>query len=148
MVNRYVEKICIILVALMIIDVWWGVVSRYVLGWNVTWTEELARYIMIWAALMAISIGVYHREHIGLELLFMKLSTPVKKMVLPVLNLISTIFFLLLFYYGITMTIDGLTQYAMIFDMTMVVPYASVPVSCFLAIVQMIRITMLDFKNS
>jgi len=51
-------------------------------------------------------------------------------------------FFLFLVVYGIRMTIDGTSQYAMIFGMTMVVPYASVPVSAGLTALQIFLVAI------
>jgi TRAP-type C4-dicarboxylate transport system permease small subunit len=45
------------------------------------------------------------------------------------IDLIGLLFFLFLAWYGIGMTRAGLSQYATIFGMTMVVPFAAVPVS-------------------
>jgi len=45
------------------------------------------------------------------------------------LDLVSLAFFLFLAWYGIGMTRAGLGQYATIFGITMVVPFAAVPIS-------------------
>ncbi|MEF1183089.1 TRAP transporter small permease, partial [Vibrio sinaloensis] len=56
-----------ILTVLLILDVWLGVLDRYVLKLQLVWVEELARYIMIWAILMAVPCCTAGREHMGLE---------------------------------------------------------------------------------
>jgi TRAP-type C4-dicarboxylate transport system permease small subunit len=38
-----------------------------------SFTEELARYLMIWMALLAVSCEIAHREHIGVEFVFSRL---------------------------------------------------------------------------
>jgi TRAP-type C4-dicarboxylate transport system permease small subunit len=45
------------------------------------------------------------------------------------LDLVSLSFFLFLTWYGIGMAQSGASQYATIFGMTMLVPFAAVPVS-------------------
>lgn len=55
--NRVVEWLCALILAVLILDVGVGVFGRYVIELPVTWTEELARYLMIWAALLAVSCG-------------------------------------------------------------------------------------------
>jgi hypothetical protein len=52
--------------ALLVLDVWLGVVDRYYFRWQLNWPEAFARYLMIWAALLAISAGIARRDHIGL----------------------------------------------------------------------------------
>lgn len=127
--NWLVERICALLVATMVVVIWFGVVERYVLHLGFTWTEELSRYVMIWAALLAVSCGAYYREHIGLNIVGRFLSESGGRGLAVALDLISLAFFLFLAWYGIGMTREGLGQYATIFGMTMVVPFAAVPVS-------------------
>lgn len=55
--NRVVEWLCALILAVLILDVGVGVFGRYVIELPVTWTEELAHYLMIWAALLAVSCG-------------------------------------------------------------------------------------------
>ena len=137
-INWVVERVCAGLVAAMVAIVWIGVVSRYLVDLGITWNEELARYVMIWAALLAVSAGVYRREHIGLELFFHLMPPPVASALRVALDLLGLGFFLFLVYYGVGMTVDGADQYATIFGMTMLVPFASVPVSAALAAVQIV----------
>ena len=37
---------------ILVIDVLWGVASRYLLGSQASWSEELARLLMVWLALL------------------------------------------------------------------------------------------------
>ena len=65
--NWVVERFCALLMAILVLVIWFEVLQRYLLHLGFTWGEELSRYIMIWAALMAVPCGAYRREHIGLE---------------------------------------------------------------------------------
>ena len=67
--NWIVERICALLVGIMVVVIWFEVLERYYLKLGATWTEEFSRYVMIWAALLAVSCGAFYREHIGLRLL-------------------------------------------------------------------------------
>ncbi len=134
--NWFVERTCALLVGAMVVIIWFGVVERYFLELGVTWTEELSRYVMIWAALLAVSCGAYYREHIGLELVLQRLSQKSRRYLVFVLDIISLTFFVFLTLYGIGMTKSGASQFATIFGMTMVVPFAAVPVSSALSALQ------------
>ncbi len=136
--NRVVEVICALLLGLMVLIVWLGVVDRYFVGSNITWTEEFSRYLMIWAALLSVPCGARRREHIGFNLLVDKLPAKIQYLLSVLVDLISVLFFLYLTIYGTQMTIDGAHQYATIFGMTMVIPFASVPVSALLTAIQII----------
>lgn len=134
--NWVIERVCAFLVGLMVVVIWFEVVERYFFHWGFTWTEEFSRYLMIWAALLAVSCGAYYREHIGLELLKGFLPSGAAKVLLIFLDLVSLGFFLFLAWYGVGMTRDGSSQYATIFGITMLVPFAAVPVSCTLTAFQ------------
>jgi TRAP-type C4-dicarboxylate transport system permease small subunit len=127
--NWVVERICALLVGLMVVVIWFEVVERYFLHLGMTWTEEFSRYVMIWAALLAVSCGAYYREHIGLDLVRRFLPVGLQRALMIGLDLVSLAFFLFLTWYGIDMTRSGNGQYATIFGMTMLIPFAAVPVS-------------------
>ncbi len=135
-INWLVERICALLVGIMVVVIWFGVVERYFLHLGFTWTEELSRYVMIWAALLAVSCGAFYREHIGLDIVKRFLPSRGARVLTICLDLVSMAFFLFLAWYGMSMTRTGLGQYATIFGMTMVVPFAAVPVSSLLTAFQ------------
>lgn len=142
--NWFLERFCALLVALMVLDIWFGIVARYGLELGITWTEELARYLMIWAALVAVPCAAFHREHIGLTIVSDRLPSLPRTLLHAGLDLLGVAFFLFLFIYGLRMTADGYNQYAMIFGMTMTLPYASVPVAAGLTVFQIVASMLRD----
>jgi len=144
--NWLVERLCALLMAVMVVVIWFGVLERYFLGLGVTWTEEFSRYVMIWVALLAVSCGAYRREHIGLDFILQRLSPDNRKRLRLALDLVGLCFFLFMFYYGLGMAAGGASQYATIFGMTMLVPFASVPVSAALTSIQIVVTMIRDFS--
>lgn len=138
--NWSLERICAALVGVMVVIVWVGILSRYGgrvgLELGLTWTEELARYVMIWAALLAVPCGAYYREHIGLSLLLDRFPAPMRRALRTALDLCGMAFFVFLLVFGVGMVGDGAHQYATIFGMTMALPFASVPVAAGLTVLQ------------
>jgi TRAP-type C4-dicarboxylate transport system permease small subunit len=100
---------------------------------------------MIWAALMAVPVGAYRREHIGLEFISNALPIAQRRYLRLVLDIIGLAFFIFLTLYGIGMAASGKTQYATIFGMNMVVPFASVPICGALTSIQLIVTLLRDF---
>lgn len=137
--NRLIEISCAISLGIMVLVIWLGIINRYFIGSNITWTEELARYLMIWSALLAVSCCARRREHIGFDLILGKLSDPLATTTRSLTDFIAIAFFIYLTIYGWKMTIDGAHQYATIFNMSMMLPFAAVPVSSLLTIVQLIN---------
>ncbi|MCU0585529.1 MAG: TRAP transporter small permease [Desulfobacterales bacterium] len=132
------ERLCALLMATLVLVIWFEVVQRYLFHLGFTWGEEFSRYVMIWAALMAVPVGAYHREHIGLEFVLNWLPPSRRRLLRFALDLIGLAFFLFLASYGVGMAAGGRTQYATIFGMTMVVPFASVPVCGLLTSIQIV----------
>lgn len=135
-INKWNERLCALLAASMLGIVLFGIVERYVLHLGHTWPEELARYVMIWTALLAVPVCAYRREHIGLDILFSRVPHCLQPWLRGVLDLIGMAFFILLTVYGVGMTEAGATQYASIFGITMVIPFLSVPVTSALTVFQ------------
>lgn len=76
---------------LLVIDVLWQVFTRFVLGNPSSFTEELARYLMIWVGLLGASYAAGKRMHLAVDLLPRKLTGTRKK----ILNLVIEGFTLL-----------------------------------------------------
>jgi TRAP-type C4-dicarboxylate transport system permease small subunit len=93
--------VCVILVLFMTVEVLTAVFFRYVLNAPLKWGEELARFIMVWAGLMGISIALKDGEHIGLEMLTGKLNGRPLYLVKLIINLMIFIFLLVLFIWGV-----------------------------------------------
>lgn len=135
-VNRVVEWTCGALIAAMVVIVWLGVVTRYLPVVGLTWTEELARYVMIWAALLAVSCAAYRCEHVGLDLLPRALPPGLSKPLRIAIDVLVVLFFVFLAVYGIDMALEGRMQFSTLWGLTMEVPFAAVPVSSALAAFQ------------
>ena len=143
--NRYVERACVALLALLVIDVWLGVLVRYVIPLPLTFTEELARYLMIWTALLAVSSGIAHREHIGVEFVYSRLPAQVRRWLAVAFDVIALAFFGALFVYGLGFTIRGFSRVTMIYAIPKGYPFAGVPLAAALASIQLILVGLHDF---
>ena len=142
------ERLCALLVAATVITVWFGVVERYIFAMGAIWAEELARYFMIWAALMAVPCCAYRRDHIALGLIFNRLPQSWHRPGRLILDCVGLLFFLFLFTYSIGMLRQGATEYATIFGMTMVVPFLSVSVCSVLTIIQIAGTMLREYTGT
>ena len=131
-------KIVILLTGLMTLTVLVGVFFRYVLGNPLGWTEALARYTMIWAALLAVSPCIKDQEHVGLEIIVRKLPAKFAKIFNLITGLLIVFFLFEITRRGIDMAISGLGQRSLSLGITMFWPLMSVPVSSALALIQQI----------
>ena len=143
--NWLVERFCVLLLILLVLDVWLGVMVRYVLPVKWTFTEELARYLMIWMALLAVSSGISHREHIGMLVVFERFPRGVRKLLLVAFDLIAFFFFAIVLYYGIGFVERGFSRFTMINEIPKAYPFMGVPLAAALACVQLLLVSVHDF---
>ena len=143
-INRVVEFVVAILMAALVLDVWIGVIDRYYFRWQLPWPEVFARYLMIWAALLAVSCGIARREHIGLTGFVMKLPARLRHAILIAIDLIALGLFVYLMWFGIPFAIGGLNRGAMIFGSNMAPFYSSIPVAAALASLQIVLVLLRD----
>lgn len=142
--NVWVERLCVVILVLLVLDVWLGMLARYVLPWRLTFTEELARYLMIWVALLAVSVGIARRQHIGILVLFDLFPRKIRKFLALGFDIIGLMFFGILFYYGIGFVQQGFFQVTMIFSIPRAYPNLVIPISAALACVQLFLLAIHD----
>jgi TRAP-type C4-dicarboxylate transport system permease small subunit len=59
----------VVLMTVAVLNVLWQVTTRFVLGDPSSFTEELARYLLIWIGVLGAGYAVGQRAHLALELL-------------------------------------------------------------------------------
>ena len=70
----------IALFAILTVDVLWGVVSRYLLGAQSRWTDELATTLMIWLSLLGAALVYGEKGHLGVDYFVGKLDPAAQKL--------------------------------------------------------------------
>jgi len=78
-VNRLIEVFLVIIFALLVIDVLWQVFSRYILNRSFSFTEEFARFALIWLSILGAAYLNAKREHLSMDFLYQKFSKLNKK---------------------------------------------------------------------
>ena len=90
--DKILEWILVILMALMTLDVLWGVFTRYILGSQASWTEELARYLLIWIGILGAAYASGKHLHLSIDLFPDSLSGTQKQRLMVVINLLVIFF--------------------------------------------------------
>jgi TRAP-type C4-dicarboxylate transport system permease small subunit len=143
-INKFVEVVIVILMATLVLDVWLGVMDRYLFHWQLPWPEVIARYLMIWAAMLAVSSGISRREHIGLTSFIGILPRVARKIILILVDIICLALFLYVFYYGIGFASGGGNRDAQIFGLSMLPFFAAIPVAAGISSLQLFLVLLRD----
>ncbi len=97
---RALKWLLIVLMAVMTLDILWGVASRFLLGDQSSWTEELARVLLIWVVLIGASLAFAEKAHLGLDYLVGKLDPQAKRMARILSHLAILAFAVIVFIIG------------------------------------------------
>lgn len=65
--SRLLQGLLVAVFAILVLDVLWGVASRYLFGSQASWSEELARLLMVWLALLGAALVCREDKHLGLD---------------------------------------------------------------------------------
>ena len=111
--------------------------TRYVLNDSLAWTEEIARYGLMWVVFIGGAMVTRRNTHIAVELLsnVMK-SGPARATVLAVVDVIKLAFLGLLAFVSWTITERMHQQRMTVFDLPMSYVYAGVAFGCFLMLIR------------
>lgn len=140
-VDKIVGYICIVFAITMTVTTLVGILFRYVMTNPLPWTEELARYAMIWMGLLAISMGVKRQSHLGLKLFVDMLPSVVQKILSYLIRIIIGYFLYMLIIYGTNMALNGVYQIAPALQIKMVYVLSAVPIAALLSLIQLVLIT-------
>jgi TRAP-type C4-dicarboxylate transport system permease small subunit len=100
MVTWCLEQVVIGLTAALVLDVLWGVGTRFVLKSPSRWTEEVATFLLIWVALLGAAVATGRREHLGVDFLVNKLDPAARRLLAIAAQLVVAAFASATLIYG------------------------------------------------
>ena len=144
LLNNFEEFVVVPLVAVMATVIIVQVFCRYVLKESLSWSEELARYLMVWVTFVGASIGVKRGAHVGVEMLVANLPKNVQVIVKYLGLIISIIFCVVVFVasIGLIQRLIMNNQISPAMRIPMWWAYAAVPAGAFLMTVRFIQILL------
>lgn len=123
------------------------IISRSFFNHSFLWVSDLSVICVVWTICLGISVGVYHKDHIFMELLVKKFPKSVEKAVRIAIQLLSLAFYVMLFITGVK---TAATKTALIFPSigwSLVWSYAALPVFALTSAVFLIPHTIALFKG-
>lgn len=76
------------------------VFCRYVLNHSLFWSEELARYLLVWVTFLGASAAYYRHAHPGVDVLYRRLPPLWRKGCRILIHMVSIVLFLVMIVYG------------------------------------------------
>ena len=97
---RLLEAVLIVAVFVLVIDVLWGVFTRYAMGAQADWTEELARFLLIWISLLGGAVAFGEKAHLGVDYFVGLFDTSAQKLLAVFAQLVVLFFATSIFIVG------------------------------------------------
>ncbi|TDT61907.1 TRAP transporter small permease [Fonticella tunisiensis] len=95
--NNIEEYLIIGLLSVMTVVVVVQVICRFIFKFSLTWSEELARYILVWTTFIGASMGIKRGAHIGIEAFTLLLPEKFRKYVAAFGYILCAIFTIIVF---------------------------------------------------
>jgi len=132
LLDRTLIAMLALLMVAMVVSVVWQVLSRYLFVVPAAWTEELARFLLIWIGMLGAAFAYRSGSHLGLDLLPEKLQGGSKIMLKRLTHLICLLFAATVLVVGggslVSMTWE-LKQYSAVMGMPIALVYSVIPAS-------------------
>lgn len=134
-IDLVLARILAILMVLMVVDVTWQVVTRFLLSQPSSFTEEIARFLLIWIGVLGAAYAYRKRAHLGLDLLTSKMAPATRRRADVAANLFCFGFAASVMVFGgiklVALTLD-LRQTSAALQVPMGYIYTVIPISGFL----------------
>ena len=137
MVDRVLGILLIVLMVVLVLDVVWQVLARYVVKSPSSFTDELSRFLLIWVGLFGAAYALGKKKHLAIDLLPNRLKGKKKKRLEAIINLIIILFALSVMVIGgirlvfLTLTLE---QVSAALGLPLGIVYLAIPLSGLLMI--------------
>jgi TRAP-type C4-dicarboxylate transport system permease small subunit len=98
--NAWIEYLLFGLGFTMTVIVAVQVLFRYVLNYSLFWSEELARYLLVWLSFLGASVAYRRKAHPGIDILQKKMPDMLRKISRSTVHLASLTLFFVMFFFG------------------------------------------------
>ena len=99
-INKGIEVFLVTIFGLLVLDVLWQVFSRYFIGQSSSFTEEFARFALIWLSILGAAYLNGKQAHLSIDYLLQKLSQEKKKKRVLIIEIIMALFALIVLVIG------------------------------------------------
>lgn len=129
---RALEFVVGSVLALLVLDVLLGVFTRFIIGEQTRWTEEVAIYLLIWVSLLGAAVAYADNAHLGVDYFVEKLHPEVRSLAHRIVHVIVGLFSLFALVIGglklVIQTLQG-GQVSAALGLPIGIVYAAVPIS-------------------
>ena len=127
--KNYLEIVLVFLLVAMTLTVFSQVIARYIFEAPLSWSEELARFILIWLSMLSAAYAFKTKSHFALTILVTKLPEKQQKVTSFCIHVTVAIFFIIICYYSVIFVHSVNGHVAPALQISMQIPYSSIVVA-------------------
>jgi len=131
MANTILKWALLVLTIIITLAVFSQVVTRYVIDYPLPFSEELARFLVVWIAFLGGAIAVRQKALIGMDAVIKLLPKALQKTTNVLVFVITTVFLITLMISGIYMVEQTANQLSPAMSLSMSIPYLAIPIGSF-----------------
>ncbi len=131
-VERALEAALLLLFLVMVGAIFWQVFARYVLESPTAWSEELARFLLVWVTMLGSALVLRDDDHVAVTLVIEQLPMGLRRAIGFVRDALILAMAGALAYYGAGLALLAHRQTSPGLNIPMAYPYAAIPVSAVL----------------
>ena len=130
--TRIEEAIVAALLFVMTMIIFIAVIERFFLHMGITWIEELARYISVWAAFIGSALAAKKGVHIGIEAFVQVLPPRAREFEALLVDIVGIAFAIVVFKVGMgfVLKLSSSNQFSPSLGINIAYVYAAAPVGC------------------
>ena len=121
-----------VIIAVMVVNILLGVFSRFVLHLGIPFTEELGRYLMIWAGYLGCVLALKEGSHISITAVVDLFPPAGRRVIHFIARLVVSVFLAVIVVTSFTHLRSLKIQKSSAMEIPMIIPYLSVTVGAFL----------------
>lgn len=91
-IDTILANFLVIIMSIMVINVLWQVASRFIVGSPSSFTDELARYLMIWIGILGAAYVSGQNMHVAIDVLPSRLSSKAQRRLKLIVKMLIILF--------------------------------------------------------
>lgn len=133
--DKLIEYFLALLMVGIVVSVFWQVFTRFILNDPSSWTEEVARFMMIWVGFLGAAVGLRYGMHMSIVFVINKIKNKIGRKAIDVLIIVLIMCIgIVMLFYGYKYMVTGKDRVSMALQINMAYIYAVVPLSGLLTV--------------
>jgi TRAP-type C4-dicarboxylate transport system permease small subunit len=136
-VNKIIERFLVLILVGMVLNVIWQVFTRFLTSSPSAFTNELARYLMIWLGILGAAYISGKQEHVAIDFFVKKFNNSLRKFIdrFVLFSILSFAFFVMIIGgFNLVYITLKLEQYSPSLQIPLALVYSIIPISGLLII--------------